>query len=96
MSLILNFFVIYIHKKTTNIVDNICQKNKCIVSNAFEPNSNKVIIKISILIMFAIKIMDEPNKIIFRAFFIGMSTEIVKKINNRYADAAVHAGMKFS
>ena len=61
-----------------------------------EPNSINAIIRISILIMFAIKIKTEPKRNTFIDFFKFKSVVNVNNANNKYADAAVHAEMKFN
>ena len=46
--------------------------------------------------MFAIKINKNPINISLNAFFGFMSTVSISSISNKYAEAAVHAGMKFN
>ena len=46
--------------------------------------------------MFAIKIKNEPKKNTFIDFFKFKSVVNVNKANNKYADAAVQAGIKFN
>lgn len=81
--MILNNFVRNIHRITTKTVDKTFQKIKCTVLNRFEPYLTRAIIRISILIMFAIKIIKEPVSNIFMVFFGFRSIVRVSKIKSK-------------
>ena len=72
------------------------QKNKCKVSNNLEPFSTNATINRSILIKLATNIINDPKPMTLRDFFKVKSVVVVSNINSKYAEPAVHAGMKIS